>query len=129
VLLDILFGESGYHKIEKLNIESSFLKLTDKPALVTVPSFEDLTGDKLTAFAPKTTGIPYFKNEQSASMEIIKQRYDLGYLFDHIADLSVIHKTLHSIAQTELKYRNLEKSPHDVLEDTYQASLCLASQG
>lgn len=129
VLLDILFGESGYHKIETLNIESSFLKLSDKSAIVSVPSFEDLTGDKLTAFAPETTGIPYFKNEQSASMEIIKQLYDLGYLFDHIADLSVIHKTFHSIAQTELKYRNLDKSPHDVLEDTYQASLCLASHG
>ena len=129
VLLDILFGASGYHKVETIAIESSFVKLADKPAIVSVPSFEDLTGDKLTAFAPETTGIPYFKNDQSASMEIIKQLYDLGYLFDHITDLGIIRKTFDSIAQTELKYRNLDKSPHDVLEDTYQASLCLASHG
>jgi hypothetical protein len=68
VLLDILFGESGCHKIEELPIESSFLMITEKPSIVTVPSFEDLAGDKLTAFAPETTGIPYVKNEQSASM-------------------------------------------------------------
>jgi predicted nucleotidyltransferase component of viral defense system len=129
ILLDILFGSPGYHKIETIGIESSFLKIVDKLAIVTVPSFEDLTGDKLTAFAPETTGIPYFKNDQSASMEIIKQLYDLGYLFDHIGDLDVIRKTFARIAQTELKYRNLDKSPRDVLEDTYQVSLCLASRG
>ena len=40
-----------------------------------IPSFEDLLGDKLTAFAPNTTGIPYFKKDDSMSMEIIKQRW------------------------------------------------------
>ncbi len=129
VLLDILFGESGYHKIESISIESTFLSLTDKPAIVTVPSFEDLTGDKLTAFAPETTGIPYTKSGQSASMEIIKQLYDLGYLFDQINDLSIVKKTFDNIAQTELSYRKIEKAPNDVLQDTYQASLCLSSRG
>lgn len=129
VLLDILVGDSGYHQIEELAIESSFLSLTEKPSIVTVPSFEDLTGDKLTAFAPETTGIPYIKSEQSASMEIIKQLYDLGYLFDHVNDLTIVRKTFESIAQTELSYRQLDKAPHHVLEDTYQASLCLSSHG
>ncbi len=129
VLLDILVGDSGYHKIEELPIKSSFLSLTEKPSMVTVPSFEDLTGDKLTAFAPETTGIPYIKSEQSASMEIIKQLYDLGYLFDQVSDLTIVRKTFESIAQTEISYRQLDKTPHHVLEDTYQASLCLSSHG
>jgi hypothetical protein len=34
--------------------------------------------EKLTAFAPNTTGIPYEKNGHSKSMEIIKQLYDIG---------------------------------------------------
>lgn len=129
VLLDILVGDSGYHKLVKQPIESSFLALTEKPSMVLVPSFEDLTGDKLTAFAPETTGIPYIKSEQSASMEIIKQLYDLGYLFDQIDDLTIVRKTFDSIAQTELSYRQLDKNPQHVLEDTYQASLCLSSHG
>lgn len=129
VLLDILFGDSGYHKIESQLIESTFLSLSEEQVKVTVPSFEDLTGDKLTAFAPETTGIPYIKNEQSASMEIIKQLYDLGYLFDQIKDLQIVRKTFDNIAQTELSYRKIEKVPQDVLEDTFQASLCLSSRG
>ena len=129
VLLDILFDESGYHKIESISIESTFLSLADTPEIVKVPSFEDLTGDKLTAFAPETTGIPYTKSGQSASMEIIKQLYDLGYLFDQINDLSIVKKTFDNIAQTELSYRKIPKAPIDVLQDTYQASLCLSSHG
>lgn len=129
VLLDILVGDSGYHKIEEQSIKSSFLSLSGKPSVVTVPSFEDLAGDKLTAFAPETTGIPYIKNEQSASMEIIKQLYDLGYLFDQLSDLFIVRKTFESIAQTELNYRRIKKAPSHVLEDTYQASLCLSSHG
>lgn len=129
VLLDILVGDSGYHEIEELPIESSFLSLTDKYSIVSVPSFEDLTGDKLTAFAPETTGIPYVKNQQSASMEIIKQLYDLGYLFDQLNDLSIVKKTFDSIALAELSYRKIDKGPVHVLEDTYQASLCISSHG
>ena len=129
VLLDILFGESGYHKIEGLPIESSFLSLVDNPTIVRAPSFEDLTGDKLTAFAPETTGIPYAKNEQSASMEIIKQLYDLGYLFYEVGDLIIVRTTFDRIAQTELNYRKIDKAPKDVLQDTYQASLCISSHG
>jgi predicted nucleotidyltransferase component of viral defense system len=37
VLLDILFGESGYQKIEKQLVESSFLQLSEKPSIVSVP--------------------------------------------------------------------------------------------
>jgi len=32
----------------------------EKEATQSTPSLEDLLGDKLTAFAPNTTGIPYF---------------------------------------------------------------------
>ena len=53
-----------------------------KPLLAKVPCLEDMLGDKLTAFAPNTTGIPYFKKQDSMSMEIIKQLYDIGNLFD-----------------------------------------------
>ncbi len=53
-------------------MKSQFINNTGKAAQITMPSIEDLLGDKLTAFAPNTTGVPYVRNENSMSMEIIK---------------------------------------------------------
>ena len=69
------------------------MPIIDAPLNVNVPILEDILGDKLTAFAPNTTGIPYFKKEDSMSMEIIKQLYDIGNLFDVVNELSVIRTT------------------------------------
>ena len=73
VLLDILFEVVQYQKLIQINIQSSFVPEKDSPLTVKSPCLEDITGDKLTAFAPNTTGIPYFKKTDSMSMEIIKQ--------------------------------------------------------
>ncbi|MCF6350490.1 MAG: hypothetical protein L3J23_05595 [Flavobacteriaceae bacterium] len=98
--------------------------------MVNIPSLEDILGDKLTAFAPNTTGIPYHKSGNSMSMEIIKQLYDIGNLFDKVSDLNIIKTTFYKFAKTELTYRNNnELNEKDVLEDIYQTSLCIASRG
>lgn len=130
VLLDILFEEVNYSKIVQLPIQSIFVPIKETPLLVDVPCLEDLLGDKLTAFAPNTTGIPYFKKEDSMSMEIIKQLYDIGNLLDMVNDMNVIKETVYRFAATELIYRNTEGlTAADVLEDIYQTSLCIASRG
>ena len=74
----------------------------EHPADVTVPSFDDILGDKLTAFAPNTTGIPYQKSGNSQTMEIIKQLYDIGYLFDSAEDLSVVSKTFNEYVDSRI---------------------------
>ena len=61
VLLDILFEKNNYQNIIQLPVTSVFVPIIDEPFLVNIPSLEDILGDKLTAFAPNTTGIPYFK--------------------------------------------------------------------
>lgn len=61
VLLDILFEDNLYSDIERLPINPSILPTINEPVPVLVPSVEDLLGDKLTAFAPNTTGVPYKK--------------------------------------------------------------------
>jgi predicted nucleotidyltransferase component of viral defense system len=71
ILLDILFEKVGYTNILEIPIKSMFLQSEGDPIQVKVPSVEDILGDKLTAFAPNTTGIPYFKGETSMSMEIM----------------------------------------------------------
>ncbi len=130
VLLDILFEEINYAKIVSLPIQSVFVPMIDEPLKVKVPCLEDILGDKLAAFAPNTTGIPYFKKDDSMSMEIIKQLYDIGNLFDSVTDISVIKTTFYRFAKTELIYRDLKKmNEADVLEDIFQTSLCITTRG
>lgn len=130
VLLDILFEEVNYNNIMSLPIRSDFVPQMGNPLNVNTPSLEDIMGDKLTAFAPNTTGIPYFKKEDSMSMEIIKQLYDIGNLFDFVQDLETIKTTFYRFAKTEIAYRNSEKiNEEDVLEDIYQTALCIVTRG
>lgn len=93
ILLDVLFEDNWYSCIEQLPIVSPFLAVTGEPWTVKLPSKDDLLGDKLTAFAPNTTGIPYIKTvigrgglpeDRHCSMEIIKQLFDVASLFDRI---------------------------------------------
>jgi len=130
VLLDILFEEVNYESINKIPIQSTFIPLKGKPLLVDVPSLEDILGDKLTAFAPNTTGIPYFKKDDSMSMEIIKQLYDIRNLLDVVEDAKIIKSTFYRFAKTELTYRDTKGlTKEDVLDDIYQTSLCIATRG
>ena len=130
ILLDILFEENHYKNILAVELQSSFINSKGKNATINVPSFEDLLGDKLTAFAPNTTGIPYFKKGESMSMEIIKQLYDVGNLFDVAEDLATTKATFNKIAATEIVYRNLKNiEPKDVLNDIYNTSFCIALRG
>lgn len=130
VLLDILFESSLYTNVSNLSIKSHFVISDDMDIQIQVPSPEDILGDKLTAYAPNTTGIPYSRRGNSMSMEIIKQLYDIGNLFDLVKDLEIIKATYAKIVSAEIEYRELEgKAPKDVLEDTYQTSLCITLRG
>ena len=130
ILLDILFDTVSYEELVNIPIQSNFLPSDDNNITVLVPSLEDLLGDKLTAFAPNTTGIPYYKGEDSMSMEIIKQLYDIGNLFDVCSDLEIIKKTFIKFSETELAYRqDLNKVSMNVLDDIYQTSLSICSRG
>lgn len=130
ILLDVLFEDIHYHEVEQLPIQSRFLKLEGEPVLVNVPGKADMLGDKLTAFAPNTTGIPYVKGEKDCSMEIIKQLFDIASLFDVTTDLRVVAETFQKFANVELQYRNLDpENIAQVLDDIFQTSLCICLRG
>ncbi len=130
ILLDVLFEDIHYHDIEQLPVQSRFLKMEGEPVLVNVPGKADMLGDKLTAFAPNTTGIPYFKGDKDCSMEIIKQLFDVASLFDVTADVTVVAETFRKFATVELQYRNLDpQNIAQVLDDIYQTSLCICLKG
>lgn len=107
-----------------------FLKLEGEPVMVNVPCKADMLGDKLTAFAPNTTGIPFFKGDKDCSMEIIKQLFDITSLFNVTTDLRVVTETFQKFAAVELQYLNLDPANiNQVLDDIFQTSLCICLRG
>ena len=59
ILLDVLYEDIHYSEVVSIPIESPLLKQIGAPTIVQCPSLKDMLGDKLTAFAPHTTGIPF----------------------------------------------------------------------
>ncbi len=129
ILLDVLFEESLYQNTITIPINSSFVKQVGNPLFVDVPDFNNILGDKLTAFAPETTGIPYKKNDKIMAKEIIKQLYDIGTIFKYADNLSAIKQTFKKFALTELKYRNKGNDINIVLEDIFETSLNISTKG
>jgi hypothetical protein len=127
ILLDILVEENLYSQLNEVEIRSSILSADEKGAYVTCPARDCLLGDKLTAFAPHTTGILYGKDKE---LEIIKQLFDIASLFDGIEDLGLVRKTHAAIASKELIYRGkTHLSPQEVLQDTFNTGILIGLRG
>lgn len=127
ILLDILYDDSPYgENLNDLPIESSFTKTKGENGKVMTPTIEAILGDKLTAFAPNTTGVPY---GQGKAMEIIKQLYDIDKIFDHVKSTQVVREVFDTAVKRELTYRGLSETARDVLSDIFQTSLCMATRG
>lgn len=77
ILLDVLYEDSHYNKVERVPVSSPFIELDDNSLLVSIPSVNDILGDKFTAFAPNTSGIPYFKGDKDCTAD--RRRIELPY--------------------------------------------------
>lgn len=130
VLLDVLNEDSKYPETTEKIIEANWIE-TDEEVKVTVPTIDSITGDKLTAFAPSTIGIPYEKSGQSTAMEICKQLYDLSKLFEQISSVEVVAESFRVFAEHEIKYRK-EKlpdlTPERVLHDIIDTCLVITKR-
>lgn len=126
ILLDILFSSSPvYARTVSVPLKHSWL-LTDDPfETITIPSFESVLGDKLTAFAPNTTGILYSKNRP---VEIIKQLFDIAFIFDKSSDFTEVRESFLNVASQEIAYRKLSISPGDVLSDAFNTALLITER-
>ena len=125
ILLDVLFEENPYTVLLDQPVANDFIDTETPDVMVKVPDYNNLLADKMTAFAPRTIGIPYMKGNNSCGMEIIKQLYDIGRLFDKADDLLVINSTYSRIAEKELLYHNMSCSVDDVLSDTMDNALSI----
>jgi hypothetical protein len=132
ILFDVLIEDIHYQNIIELPIDSIFVDQEGKPLMVQLPDFNNILGDKLTAFAPNTTGIPYRKGDKEMGMEIIKQMYDIGCLCDKADNPEIVSAVFSVFAKTELNYRKNESTIENVLNDIIETALsvCLRqSQG
>lgn len=128
VLLDVLFEKSHYVNIIEKDINCKFIDYQEPLRLVNMPSIDCILGDKLTAFAPNTTGIPYGKNKE---LEIIKQLFDVANLFDKMENIIVVGDTFKLMVQQELIYREMDGkyTYQDVLDDIFQTSRIIGERG
>lgn len=109
ILLDVLYEDIKYNEVVSLAIKSPLLKQEGEPMMVQCPGLKDMLGDKLTAFAPHTTGIPFFKGEDEFFMEIMKQLYDVSSIIDRVDDLTEVRNTYSQLVPIELGYRKLNR--------------------
>ena len=133
ILLDVLITDSIYPELTKIPIKTKWVE-TDNDILINIPTVDAITGDKLTAFAPNTIGIPYFKNKQSFSMEICKQLYDLSKLFEEIKNIETVATSFINFSRQEIYYRRNNShlntlTPEKVLIDTIKTCLIIAKRG
>ncbi|MFQ6061603.1 MAG: nucleotidyl transferase AbiEii/AbiGii toxin family protein [Methanosarcinales archaeon] len=122
VLLDVLYLEQTFPSIITRPISHQIFEVEEEIA-VSVPSINSLAGDKLTAFAPNTIGIHY---GQGKSMEIIKQLFDLGILFEHISDIKEVYESYKNIAKLESSFRGLKMPIEEYLHDSIETSFFIS---
>lgn len=125
ILLDLLYTPNPYPQIRELPVKHNWISTSGEDTIIAMPTFDAILGDKLTAFAPNTTGILYSKNRP---VEIIKQLYDIAFLFDNISDLTVVKNSFNKVVQEEIGFRKLEITATEVLNDTWQACFTLAER-
>lgn len=130
ILLDILYEDTPYPEIIRRPIHSFIVENTPTGTSnveVQLPTIDGLLGDKLTAFAPKTTGIP-FGTERD--LEIIKQLFDLANLFEQPFDLAKTRAAFDRVVAQETGYRRQSGvRPLHVLDDCFDAALTIAVRG
>jgi hypothetical protein len=125
ILLDVLFTENPYPKLFAMPLSHAWLQTEGEKPIVYIPAIESILGDKLAAFAPSTIGILYEKNRP---VEIIKQLYDISFLFDLANEFDQVKTSYIRNAENEMKYRSLSLHWRDTLRDTFQACLTITKR-
>jgi hypothetical protein len=125
ILLDILYTSNPYPAIQDLEVKHAWLETDGESVQVSTPIPESILGDKLTAFAPNTTGILYSKGRHT---EIIKQLFDIGTLFDVSENLEVVNAAYQRVVQEEIGFRKLKLDAHGVLDDTFRTCWILSTR-
>lgn len=126
ILLDIIFVESTYPATRSTQIKHPLLVTEEPYTEVIIPTFDSIAGDKLTAFAPNTVGIPIGKNKE---IEIAKQLFDLNLLFDKIESHAHVGEAFDRTAQMCVKAYKRDFTTMEVYEDIIETSFTICMMG
>ena len=131
ILLDLYESTNPYAKVLELELVSSILDTEGKNVLIRVPDVDSILGDKLTAFAPDTIGIsltaePGYRPKR---IEVLKQLFDVGNLFDYSVNIESIRNTHYAIAMYEIEKRGVEITVADVLKDSARHAYIIGHGG
>jgi hypothetical protein len=129
VLLDVVQESHCPHTTITLPIRTSFVT-PDREITVTLPTIDSLLGDKLTAFAPTTTGVRLRKpgGDVGEIMQVAKQLFDVGVLFEHASDFAQVTRVYDRVQAQESGYRENLHSRDATLADTINACLGLTGE-
>lgn len=129
VLLDVVQEAHWPHQTITKPIRTAFLA-PEREINVTLPTIESLLGDKLTAFAPTTTGVPLRRSdgEPGEVMQVAKQLFDVGVLFEHSHDFEQFARVYDGVQAQESGYRENLHSRDASLTDTVNACLAITSE-
>ncbi|MBU1098120.1 MAG: nucleotidyl transferase AbiEii/AbiGii toxin family protein [Bacteroidetes bacterium] len=122
ILLDVLFGASPYAALNSIELNSSIITIEEK-VTVNVPTLNGLLGDKLTAFASNTTGIPYGVGKE---MEINKQLFDIGIISRNVDNISEIETAFSNCVDIQAEYRKKDITKDQVTKDLFELSFLIS---
>lgn len=125
ILLDIVFTGNPYPLLANRPIQTEWLLMEGNPLEVIIPDINSIIGDKLTAFAPNTTGVPYGIEKEK---EIMKQLFDIACLFDLLTDIELVKRSFRECVKSEIEYRPERQidSSEQVLRDIIETSLLIS---
>lgn len=109
--------------------KSENLAMINHMIQVELPTIESLLGDKLTAFAPTTTGVKLRRrdNEPGEIMQVAKQLFDIGVLFEQATDFMAVARAYDGVQAQESGYRENLHTREASLDDTIKACLGLSA--
>lgn len=128
ILLDVVEEANCPIDLVEKPIRTSFIEV-EREVRVNVPTIEGLLGDKLTAFAPRTIGVPLQDaNGDSNTMQAVKQLFDVAELFSVFGDLASVSRAYDAMQALENGYRGAGFTREATLIDSRDAAYALASR-
>lgn len=127
ILLDVVEEANCVVEVVEKSIITPFIEV-ERDVRVIVPTVEALLGDKLTAFAPRTTGVPFepANGRDCDTMQVVKQMYDVAELFGAINDLPAVAHAYDAMQALEAGYREHAFTREATLRDTRDACVTLS---
>ena len=126
ILLDVVFSHLPYAQTMQKEIRNDLLLTTGENLTVEVPTADCMLGNKLTAFAPHTTGVLLGTNKE---LEIGKQLFDTAILSNYVSDFELFSNTYDTAVMDETAFRGEGWRREDVLRDTIRACVSIISKG